>query len=467
MKLRTILLVFLAALFLSPTLQAQTTITLDSTVLTEREVAIGLQVPWEILWGPDDHIWATERRGNVLRIDPVTGNTTTILNIQSTVSGGEGGLLGMALHPDFGTTPLVYLAYTYSGSGGTMERLVSYSWNGTALTGEVELLSGIEGGGIHNGSRLLFTPDGKLLMTTGDAGSSSLSQDTSSLNGKLLRINPDGSVPSDNPFPGSYIYTWGHRNQQGLTYGSGGQLYASEHGANSSDEFNLIEAGRNYGWPSVEGACNTASEISFCNANNVREPLTEWTPCVAVNDLFYYEHPAIPEWNEKMMMAVLGGFVQDPRLSILNLSGGGNIFLFEDEYFDNYGRIRDICMNPHNGALFFATNGSFYPGSGPNRIIEYRNLAYSPTSIAEPQLNRTQFMEVFPVPVAQNEPVHARFSANFVGKTYELISFAGEVVAAGKIRKEVEVPTKGLAAGNYYLKATNEKGTITQKIVIQ
>ena len=113
---------------------------------------------------------------------------------------------------------------------------------------------------------------------------------------------------------------------------------------------------------------------------NVREPLREWTPCVAVNGIAYYDHPAIPEWQGSMLMAVLGGFVQDPRLSVLHFNADGTEVIGEDQYFNNYGRIRDVCINPHNGAVYFATNGNFYPSSGPNRIIEYRNLDFMTTT---------------------------------------------------------------------------------------
>jgi len=450
-------------------LNAQNTITLDNTVLTEREVAVGIQVPWEIFWGPDDHIWLTERRGQVLRIDPENGNVTTVLNIQNLVdSGGEPGLLGMTLHPDFTNTPLVYLAYNYLVGGfNTRERLVSYSWDGTNLSNPTIILDGIEGGGIHNGSRLLISTDQKILMTTGDVGSGNLSQNMNSLNGKLLRINLDGSIPADNPDPTSYIYTYGHRNAQGLTYGPNGQLYSSEHGAQSSDEFNLIEVNRNYGWPTVQGACNTSSEISFCNAFNVREPLREWTPCVAVNGLEFYDHPAIPEWQGSMLMAVLGGFVQDPRVSVLHFNEDGTAVVGEDQYFANFGRIRDLCMNPHNGAIYFATNGPFYPGSGPNRIIEYRNLDFVTTSTAN-QESANQFIKVFPNPVKQHTNLTLQVSDNFVGHSIALIHYDGRLISKRTIEgNTIELSTKGLTPGAYYIKATNQEGSISKTVVIK
>jgi len=446
------------------------TMTVGNTTLTEREIAIGLQVPWEILWGVDDHIWATERGGRVLRINPENGNTTTILDIQSLVaSEDESGLLGMALHPDFENTPKVYLVYNYEQSFSYKERLVSYDWDGMALSNETILLDGIDGGNIHNGSRLLITPDQKILMTTGDAGNSSSSQNMSSLSGKLLRINLDGSIPNDNPSADSYIYTSGHRNAQGLAYGPNGQLYSSEHGAQASDELNLIEPDRNYGWPNVQGACSTSSEMNFCDAFNVREPLIEWSPCIAVCGIDYYDHEAIPEWQGKMLMAILAGSESSPnnRLAVLEFNEDGTDIVGEERYFGDYGRIRDVCINPHNGAIFMATNGLNYPGFGPNRIIEYRNLDYQTTPLVNPS-STTQFVKVFPNPVGVQMDLTVQLSENFIGSTLEFIAFTGQIVNVQKITNTtMSISTKNLSAGNYYIKATNDEGMITKKIVVQ
>lgn len=264
-----ILTAFVASFILcSLSLKAQD-LQLDSTLLTATDVATGLIVPWEVTYGPDDHLWVTERRGNVLRINPENRNIVTILNYQSQVEGGnsEYGMLGMALHPYFLNTSLLYVVYCYS-QGGIRERLSSFEWDGTALVNETILLDEIQGGNIHDGSRLLITTDNKILMTTGDRGNSSLSQNRNSLNGKILRLNLDGTIPTDNPDPESYIYSFGHRNPQGLAYGPGGQIYSSEHGAQQSNEFNLIGPDANYGWPAVQGACNTPAEQTFCSAKS-------------------------------------------------------------------------------------------------------------------------------------------------------------------------------------------------------
>jgi len=409
---------------------------------------------------------------------------TTILNIQSTVeSGGEPGMLGMTLHPDFENTPLVYVVYNFLPSGGftPAERLVSYEWNGTELVNEVILLDNIPGGGIHNGSRLLMMEDMTILMSTGDRGSGDLSQDLNSLNGKILRLNLDGSIPTDNPYENSYVYSYGHRNPQGLCHGPNGLVYSSEHGAQQSDELNIIAPMRNYGWPFVEGQCNTTAEMNFCESNNVIEPIRDWSPCPAVNGIDYYSHPAIPEWNNSILMAVLGGLGGGlQRISVMHMDNGGTVVEEEEQFFTDFGRLRDLCINPHNGAIYFATNGGSYPGSGPNRIVEYANLDYVmdtmmvdtmdiDTTMMNTQIlapTKTQFIKVYPNPVKGQ--ANLLFSENFIGKTYEIISYTGQLIERGNIQNtEINLNVENYTTGWYYLKATNENGTITKSILIE
>ncbi|MGB1207411.1 MAG: PQQ-dependent sugar dehydrogenase [Chitinophagales bacterium] len=445
-------------------------VTIGGTTLIERDVAIDLQVPWEIIWGPDNHIWATERIGRVQRIEPMTGNQTIILDIQTNVaSGGEPGMLGMVLHPDFETTPLVYIAYNFASGFNIAERLSSFEWNGEMLVNEAILIDDIPGGNIHDGSRLLITPDYKILMTMGDRGNQNLAQDTDNFNGKILRINLDGSVPDDNPIAGQYTYTYGHRNPQGLTYGPNNILYSTEHGASTSDELNLIEEGRNYGWPNVEGACDTGSEMNFCNNNDVREPLAEWSPCPAVNDIIYYNHPAIPEFQHSLLMAVLGGLGGGyERISHLPLNEDGTEVIGENQYFTNFGRLRDICINPITGAIYFATNGGSYPGSGPNRIVEYRNYEYivlgtEPTvAIAENQ----QFIQIYPNPARSQTQIV--FAESFVGHTFYLYNYSGQLVKERKITNvNMTLHTQDLPKTAYFVKASSDLGTITKKLMVQ
>lgn len=355
---------------------AQNTVSLDSTVLTIDTVITGLNVPWEIQWGPDNAIWTTEREGIVSRINPVTGTKTQILDITSTVTAtGESGLLGLVHHPQYPDSNYVYLVYTFLGNGVIKERLVKYAYNGSNLVSPQILLDSLTGASTHNGSRLIIGTDNKLYMTTGDAQFQALPQDVTSLNGKLLRFNLDGSIPSDNPIPGSLVYSWGHRNAQGLTLGPNGAIYSSEHGPNTDDELNLILAGGNYGWPSVRGFCDQPGEISFCADSNVIEPVTNFEPnrTVAASDIIYYNHPAIPEWQGAIIMAVL----KDKQIRVMHLATPSTL-ASDVEYLTNqFGRIRDVLAGP-DGSIYLATNGASWGNSDPNThtILRLRNNNY-------------------------------------------------------------------------------------------
>ena len=183
-----------------------------------RIVKAGLNFPWEIIWGKDDHIWMTERNGTISRIDPSNGNTTFSFKVPDAESNNEGGLLGMTLHPNFSQTGFLYVVYDYRKAGVYTEKLVRYTYANNTLNDPVVLIDGIKANSNHDGSRLWITNEAspKIFMTTGDALDQSLPQNVNTLNGKILRVNPDGTIPADNPFPNNPVWSYGHRNPQGL-----------------------------------------------------------------------------------------------------------------------------------------------------------------------------------------------------------------------------------------------------------
>ncbi len=374
---------------------------LDSTIVNPTVIAENLDTPWEILWGPDDMIWMTERGGTVSRIDPESGNKEVLLEIDEVEEYGEGGLLGMVLHPNFEhpDSQFVYLVYNYD-EGFRWERLVRYTYDSDTLIDPLILLDGIPGKYNHIGSRLLILPDRTILMSTGDAANSSLSLDTTSLAGKFLRINLDGSVPDDNPIAGSHIWSYGHRNPQGLVLASNGILYSSEHGPSNDDELNILTKHGNYGWPEVMGFCDLSSEQSYCAANNVVEPIYAWTPTLAVCGLDYYDHDAIPEWKNSLLLASL----KEDDLRVLKLNASGDAILSENIYFDNeYGRLRDICVSPE-GEIFFATSNwdgrgnDGFPHENDDRIIRLSNESYNPATGMEKSSEKLS-LRLYPNPV--------------------------------------------------------------------
>lgn len=329
-------------------------------VIKDTVITTGLNYPWEILWGADNFIWMTERGGKISRINPATGAVSLLHTVTEAVANNEGGLLGMVLHPDFTANPHVFVAYNYN-SGGYKEKVVRFTYTGTALTNPVTIIENIAASGIHNGCRLLITPDLKLYITTGDASNTALPQNISSLSGKVLRLNLDGTVPADNPVAGNAYWSFGHRNPQGLVFANN-ILYSSEHGPSTDDEVNIIEKGRNYGWPNVPGYCDAGAEQTFCTANNVKEPIKTWTPTTAACGLDYYNANLIPQWKNSLLMVAL----KDTRMYQMKLDGTFRTISATNEFFVNkYGRMRDLCISPA-GKVYICTSN----GGNNDRVIE-------------------------------------------------------------------------------------------------
>lgn len=447
------------SIFISFQATSQSVITVGTTQVEVETVYTGLDIPWEIIYGPDGYIWTTERKGIVSRIDPVNNTKTVILDKTSDIyQEYESGMLGMILHPDFATTPEVFLAYTYEDGFEIKERIVKYTYNGTSLINEVILIDDIEGNSTHIGARFLLLADNTLIVSTGDAQNLSSPQNTASLNGKLLRLNLDGSIPSDNPIADSYVYSFGHRNVQGIANGPNNQIYLSEHGASTDDEFQLLEAGRNYGWPDVEGFCDESGEVIFCNTNNVKEPLTVWTPTIAPSDIVYYENPIFPEFDQKMLMTVL----KDKKIIAIELNEDGTSVVDEIHYLTNqFGRLRDICVGPEK-EIYIATNGQNWSNTNPNThsIIVLRPI--DPLGVESTDYIRPS---IYPNP-AKNE-ITLKVENEFLESQLEISSLTGGIVYSGFISKNISnVDFSNFDNGIYLLKITTSSGkVVTERII--
>jgi glucose/arabinose dehydrogenase len=242
--------------------------------------------------------------------------------------------------------------------------MVRYTFSNNSITNPTSISDNIAASSIHNGSRIRIVNEStgvKIYFTTGDASNASTAQDVNSRSGKVLRLNADGSVPTDNPIAGNPLWSYGHRNPQGLVFVNN-KLYESEHGPNIEDEVNIIEKGRNYGWPTVNGPCD-APETSFCTANNIKEPI--WSSggnTIAVCGIDYYNSDKIPEWKNSILMTTL----KDASLRQLKLSPEGNSVTSTSIYFkNNHGRLRDICISP-SGNVYICTSN----GGNDDKIIE-------------------------------------------------------------------------------------------------
>jgi glucose/arabinose dehydrogenase/cytochrome c551/c552 len=346
----------------------------DSTLLKVEVLASGMDVPWDLHYGSDDYLWATEQGGSVWRIHPSTGERKQVLHINHVWRKRTAGLLGMTLHPDFPQHPFVFLNYTLMRDSLIYSRLERYRFQNDSLIEPITILE-IGGNTAHNGSRLTTSPDGKIIWATGDAHGILNAQEDTCLNGKILRINLNGSIPSDNPDPESYVWAKGFRNIQGLTYSDKGMLYTSEHGDAIDDEINLILKAANYGWPNVEGFHDLEKEQTFAAANKSVEPIHAWTPVIAPSGITFYNNPSIPEWTNCILVATL----KTQSLRVLKLNDAGTSVLSEELFFANrYGRIRDVCVGS-DGAVYLSTSnrdwnpGTGFPKAGDDYILKISN----------------------------------------------------------------------------------------------
>jgi PQQ-dependent dehydrogenase (s-GDH family) len=428
--------------------QDPTIVTNPPEKFTMRVVATGLDGPWEITWGPDQHIWATERRGRrVIRINPVDGMRTTLLSVpEAHTTFTQDGLLGLALHPDFLKSLVgsdyVYVAFTYDDAPGpTLARRLGirrYQYDATArtLSKPVDVIMGLPTHDDHVGGRLVIGRDLKLYITIGDQGSNfggnrcnanhaqdlptqsqMKAQDWSNYQGKILRLNLDGSIPEDNPpINGvrSHVFSYGHRNPLGLVVGPRGEVYESEHGPNTDDEVNLIEGGRNYGWPNVAGfrdgktyvyanwsaskptpcaslpagnaipaSVPTQTEMSW-NGPSFAPPLRTFftietgtyapgigSATIAPGGIDIYMGTAIPGWQSSLLaLSLIRGVVYRLKLA----PDGKSVIGAPVEILPTANRYRDIALNPDGRTIYLATDPE-----GPNR-----DASGSPRGLANP-----------------------------------------------------------------------------------
>ena len=298
-------------------------------------LATDLEVPWSFAFLPGGDALVTERdSGKLLRVSP-SGEVEEIQTLPEGGS-GEGGLLGVAVSPDYEDDSYIYAYYTTEADN----RVVRFRMGETPKP----ILTGIPANTYHDGGRIKFGPDGMLYVSTGDAGDAENSQDRNSLGGKILRIEPDGSIPPDNPFPDNPVYSYGHRNVEGLAWDAQGRLYASEFGQNTWDEVNRIEAGENYGWPAVEGRGG--------EDNGYVDPITIWpTSEASPSGAEIMVDGAIPQWEGDLFVAALRG----ERLWHLELNDRGEVVATEKLLDGEIGRVRDVTQAP-DGSLWVSTS---------------------------------------------------------------------------------------------------------------
>lgn len=332
----------------------------DGTKFRTETVASGLEVPWAFAWLPSRDMLFTERPGRVRIVEKGKLRAEPVFVVPDVEPSSESGLMDISLHPAFASNGFVYLAYAYNADGKHV-KVVRYKYVGGKFTAPTPIIEKIPGSPNHAGTRCRFGPDGKLYVTTGDSTDWELAQDNNSLAGKTLRLNDDGTVPKDNPFVGKAgyrpeIWTTGHRNAQGLAWQPGtGLMFQTEHGPSGfegrgggADEVNIVERGKNYGWPTIWGTKTQAG---------LEPPLLEYSPsCAPASGAFY---------NGDKFAAFKGNFffgcLRGARIIRVVLDGR-KVIRQENLLEGAFGRIRDVEQGP-DGFIYFSTSNRDGRGS--------------------------------------------------------------------------------------------------------
>lgn len=324
-------------------------------------VADNLIIPWSVATSENGDLYFTERNGYLKMIKKGEKQPKMLMKFDPPFTMvGEGGLQGLVLDPDFESNHFLYAYYTFQDNQQLFNRVVRLIKENEKVTIDQILLDRIPGRNHHNGGRLKIGPDKKLYITTGDAVNAMLAQDVTSLAGKILRINLDGSIPLDNPIPKSPIYSYGHRDPQGLTWDSNNRLFEAEHGEIALDEINIIQKGANYGWPIIQG------DQTPSGGNKMVKPLINsgketWAPSGIA---FIKQGP----WRGELLVANLLG----QQLLALTFNEDGTVLEKKEVWLKNkYGRIRDV-IQANDGSIYITTsnmNGRGKPNPGDDKIL--------------------------------------------------------------------------------------------------
>jgi aldose sugar dehydrogenase len=327
------------------------------------EVVTGLEVPWGIAFLPNDKMLVTERPGRVRLVE--NGKLKPPVATVNVTASGEGGLLGIAAHPDFATNRYFYLYYTTDKNRSPVNRVERWQLSSDGLTASLDrvIIDDIPAAIFHNGGRLRFGPDGMLYIGTGDAREPQISQDVESLAGKILRLTPDGKIPADNPFPNNPVFITGIRNTQGFDWYNPSTLFVTDHGPSGElgrrgeDKVSVLQAGDNMGWPAVE---NCEAEAEFVR------PSLVWREAAPPGGAAIYTGDAIPEWKGNLIIGTLRSrhlhrvvFDSDNPSQVLT-----HEVYFQGNSPNGFGRIRDVIMGTDN-ELYITTSNCDGRGNCP------------------------------------------------------------------------------------------------------
>ncbi|TJY35859.1 PQQ-dependent sugar dehydrogenase [Pontimicrobium aquaticum] len=498
-----------------------------------------LNYPNTIVYMPDNTLWITERIGKkVVKVSTAGGSKTEMLDLTGQVhqSVSQDGLLGMTVHPDLyadmntSTNNYVYLVYTYDDDPGPglsrKFRVARYTYNsgtGTLNSGSATtIIDDIAAGNDHNSGKIKIGPDLKLYWTIGEHGNNrsgnaceeirsqylpTSDTDHSDYQGKILRLNLDGSIPADNPtLDGvkSHVYTYGHRNAQGIVFGSNGILYSSEHGDKTDDELNIITAGKNYGWPLIAGYnddsayayCNWSSYPANCgsydanscpgayidestsaatmtdfqppigtyNSTVATEPTGGWLtwPTVAPSSINIYEGGKIPGWGTSLFIPTLkAGMILRTKLNAAGTALEDGTY---EEFHSGSERFRDVIMDPDGVTLYAITDNN--KGTSRGVIMKF---TYSGTVLSNPKQNLNTF-SLTPNPASSHIKLTFGTNAAYNSVTVQIIDLQGKVLMKNThLTHNSTLNISNLSNGLYFVKVldNNDKELKTKKLIVK
>lgn len=322
-----------------------------STPIQVEEFARGLDIPWSMVWTSPTRILVSERTGNIRIIENSVLREKPLHTFSDISTGGEEGLMSLAVHPQYATNKFLYASYAYGRGQEMFVRVVRFRDDGSRLSNQTTIVDAIPAAQYHAGSRIAFGPDSMLYITTGDATDRKLAQDVTSLAGKILRVHDDGAIPSDNPFPKNPIWSIGHRNPQGIAWHpESQQLYETEHGPSlfdgpaGGDEVNRIVRAGNYGWPLVSHEDKQEGTIA---------PLLLYTPAEAPGSGMFYSGTLFEQFKNNFFFGALKG--EGLIRVVFDAKDPDKVWGFEKLFGGEYGRIRDVAQGP-DGFIYFSTS---------------------------------------------------------------------------------------------------------------
>lgn len=319
-----------------------------------------LENPWGMTWLPDGRMLVNERKGEILIFDRHTYTGQKVQGFPETYAQGQGGLMEIQLHPKYEENGWLYATYAKPGADGGSTTLIRFRLDDDRLTDLEELLQTqpLSAARVHFGSRIIFDNDGYLYFSTGERGLKNNAQNLSNDMGKIHRLHDDGRIPEDNPFVNTpdarpSIWSYGHRNVQGMTYDSEQHLiYATEHGPRGGDELNLVEKGKNYGWPEITYGIDYNGDIisNLTHREGMQQPLHYWTPSIAASGLLLYTGDKFPEWKGN----IFSGALAMMHIARIELNNGR--YDHEEKLLNQIGRVRQVAQSP-DGYIYVLTEG--------------------------------------------------------------------------------------------------------------